>query len=304
MIRRSAALLALSLGLVACGEPVDTGDGRFAYPEDPDSLILRMSTAGGFVPFTVALQQLPEFSLLGDGRVISVAPQIEIYPPPALPGLTVRRIDEGGILSVLEAARQAGLFRGDRRYEYPFVADAGTTTFTLVAGGGKHVVSVYALGIEDGAGLEEPPPDGEGAAPGPTLPPDELEARRALASFRDLLFDLQSWLPEGAVGPEELLRPDRVRVYVVPPVEAPEPGLEQPEVAWPLDAPLAGFGTPLEGSPDVRCGAVSGAELETLLPLFERANELTPWKDASGTFHLVLRPLLPDEPGCPEDFPA
>jgi hypothetical protein len=48
----------------------------------------------------------------------------------------------------------------------------------------------------------------------------------------------------------------------------------------------------------VRCGSVEGADLEELRPLVKEANQLTPWRSGDDVYHLVFRPLLPDESGC------
>jgi hypothetical protein len=54
------------------------------------------------------------------------------------------------------------------------------------------------------------------------------------------------------------------------------------------------------GNPEgTRCGVVSGGELATLLPALQAANQLTYWRSDGVTYQLTLRPLLPDESGCP-----
>jgi hypothetical protein len=169
---------------------------------------------------------------------------------------------------------------GDASYDYRCITDAPTTVFTTDAGGSTSVVSAYALG--DGAGGDCPDVD--------------VEARRTLVEFRDRLGDL-SWLPEGSVGAEEPYVPDEVRLYVLP--YQGQPDLPQEPVAWPLETPLDRFGEPVEGGlEDTRCGVVSGADLETLLPLLQEANDLTPWTSEEKDHRLVIRPLLPDEHGC------
>ena len=41
------------------------------------------------------------------------------------------------------------------------------------------------------------------------------------------------------------------------------------------------------------------AELETLKPAMEQANELTLWRSEGETYAVQLHPLLPDEEACP-----
>lgn len=231
---------------------------------------------------SAALKQVPSFSLYGDGRLVTQGPQIEIYPSPALTSLQVTRVDEEGIQAILRAARSAGLLGPDRHYELPTVLDATTSTFTVVSGGARHVVSAYALGM-----------DGESS-----LPAQEREARRALSEFRAKLFDLRRWLPAGSVGRETQLPFEEIRVFATAGAPPEEPELEQPVIEWPLPSSLAGFGEPLQSRSSMRCGSVEGAELDGLLPRALEANDLTPWRSEGLLYSLVFRPLLPDESGC------
>ena len=72
----------------ACATASGTGNGN-GSTYAPDDLVLRIDVSGGFLAPGVALTHLPMFSLYGDGRVIREGPQIEIYPQPALPAITV-----------------------------------------------------------------------------------------------------------------------------------------------------------------------------------------------------------------------
>ena len=78
--------------------------------------------------------------------MITEGPVTDIYPGSALPNLRVRRLSEEGIQAVLKRAAAAGLLGPDRRYDTMTTSDMPTTVFTLVAGGRRHVVSVYGLG--------------------------------------------------------------------------------------------------------------------------------------------------------------
>lgn len=275
-------------GAAACAKST-TGpggsSGGIEHPMGPNDLVLKVATGGGFVAPATHYKEFPSFALYGDGRLIMQGPQIEIYPGPALPNLQVTRITEDGVQAILEAAKAAGLLGPDQKYEFMTISDAPTTTFTLVAAGSRHVISVYALSEATGAG-------GQG------IPPAELQARQALAGFLGKLGDLGSWLPKGSVSEEGAYTSDGLRIFVLDQAANPEPGLEQKPVDWPLAQPLASFGEPLANGPEGRCGSVSGDELKTLLPLAEKANELTPWRSAGTSYSLVFRPLLPDESGC------
>ncbi len=283
---RSVVAAAMLL-LAACGGVTGggaggtgpTGGGAIAHPTGPDDLVLRVEDVGGFVPVEYALTRVPSWSLFGDGRLIVVGPQIEIYPGPALPNLIVSRISEEGVQAILAAAREAGLMEGDARYHHPCVTDAPTTVFTVVADGRTSRVSADALDLEAGA-----------------CPDVDEEARAALRAFRDRLTDLASWLPTGSIGPEEPYEAEAIRVYVTS--YRGEPDLPQEPIAWPLATPLSRFGDPASALEEARCGVVTGDDLRTLRPLFERANQLTPWESEGERFGLLLRPLLPDERGC------
>jgi hypothetical protein len=286
----AAGFAVLAVFGAACAKSSTTGagsggSGGIEHPMGPNDLVLKVATGGGFVAPAAHYKEFPSFALYGDGRLITQGAQIEIYPGPALPSLQVTRITEDGVQAILEAAKAAGLLGPDRKYEFMTISDAPTTTFTLVAAGSRHVISVYALSEATGAG-------GQG------IPPAELQARQALAGFLGQLGDLGSWLPNGSVSEEGAYTFDELRIFVLDQAPSPDPGLEQKPVDWPLAQPLASFGEPLANGPEGRCGSVSGDELKTLLPLAEKANELTPWRSAGTSYSLVFRPLLPDESGC------
>lgn len=277
-----AALLTM-LTVGCAGIATGRGSDGIEHPTSPNRLVLRVEQGGGFVPIEYALRDVPLFSLYGDGRIVTTGPQIAIYPGPALPNLVVTRISDEGIQAILRAARDAGLLGPDRHYDHPGIADVHTTTFTVVAEGSRHVISAYALGVDDATGL---------------IPEDEREARRKLSDFQAKLSDLRSWLPQGSVGEESSFEFDELRIFVRQASwESPDEGLEQPEIEWPLEEGLAGFGQELNDL-EFRCGSVEGASLATLLPVVQNANELTPWRDGAELYGLVFRPLLPDESGC------
>ncbi|HEX7464910.1 MAG TPA: hypothetical protein VF382_08480 [Actinomycetota bacterium] len=272
------ALLAASCGRTGTGG----GDSSIEHPIGTNDLVLRVDTGGGFVAPSWALKQIPQFSLYGDGRVITEGPQIEIYPGPALPNLVVQTISENGVQAILEAARAAGLMGQDAHYDFPCgVTDAPTTTFALFAAGEKHLVSAYALGMDQGSC--------EGS---------DAEARSKLAAFQAKLSDLSSWLPQGSVGEESSFDPSQLRVYVQPYTGPTDKGLRQRPIDWPLSQPLASFGRSESTFAAMRCGVVGGTDLSLLLPKAERANELTPWRSGGKRYSLVFRPLLPDEHTC------
>lgn len=299
MTRTSIAAAAALLALVgaACADTADTGAGsRSTTPpvdqatdpaKDPGgtTLVLRVATEGGFTPVDYQLTNMPTFSLYGDGTIVTTGPMIEIYPPPALPSLQSQTVDSAGMDAIVAAAIDAGLDSAGDLTDMGSVAiaDAPDTVFTLHADGVDTTVRVYAL-----MALQDRPP---------TMSKEEWEARVALNGLVEDLMDLPSWLPEGSVqGEPAPYTAAGARVYVAD--YQGEQDLAQSPVAWPLEPSLASFGLddPASG---YRCGTVTGEDwTQTLAPLAEGANRLTPWTSDGRRWSLRFRPLLPDERGC------
>lgn len=267
--------------------------GAIGHPTDADELVLRIEQTGGFVPLDALVTRMPGVSLYGDGRFIVTGPQIEIFPPPALPNLLVTELSEEGIQAILQEAQHVGLLDGDATYEDVPVADATTTVFTVNAGGQTSTVSVYALGMGD---------EIEG------ISDEERQIRRKLQEFSARMMDLPRWLPESAiVEPETDYQIERLQLVSQPShlVPVPDPNYDPGHVEWPLSMSLAELGEPyfLEES---RCFVVEGDDAQTLLDALANANTLTRWESDGETYVLHVRPLLPDEEGCnhPDDRPA
>jgi hypothetical protein len=267
------------VALLATGCAQRAASGGTPPPTAGRDLILRIDLGGGFLAPQAQLRQLPVFALYADGRLIVPGPQIEIYPGPALPNLQMRTVSPQGIQAILAAAKAAGLLGPDRRYDTLRVADAPTTTFTLVQDGIRHTVSVQALGFDQ---------------PTPDEPADEVQARAKLSSLQSKLGDLSSWLPAGSLGKESPFRPVEMRVYVF--AYMPPQDLMQKTVDWPLGS-FQGFQS-LPDQAGTRCATITGKDLGQVLTAAGQANELTPWKADGQRWQLVFRPLLPDESGC------
>jgi hypothetical protein len=258
---------------------------RLSTPPEPrlvtKELVLRVDTHGGFLPVGFALTHIPQFSMYADGLIVMEGAQIAIYPGPAISPVYSMRVDEEGLRRIVETARRAGLDGPDRTHELPMVADAGTTTFTFVDDGARHVISAYALGMED-----------------PSIPEDERKARAALLDLQTKLGNVSGWLPEGSLSAEQPF--DYSRLAVIVSTEPPGEQLEQRELTWPLNRTIADLAGPVSGAQMFSCFALGGQDAEGLRPLVARANELTPWQSGGTTYWLRFRPLLPDESGCPE----
>ena len=246
--------------------------------------MLRVETGGGFINPASTLNELPQFSLYGDGTSITPGVQIEIYPGPALSEPIATPLTEEGVQALLLAARGAGLFNDASYTDLGSVgiADAPTTTFTVNADGSTYTTTVYALGE-----LSEKPA---------AMTDAEFEARAKLQAFVAKLGNLGSWLPQGSVGPDQPFEPQGLAIYSGD--YQKDPTLHEPSIDWPLQPALADFGAAVPNLPDMRCGVASGSDLATLMPLARGANQLTPWVSASDRFGLTFRPLLPDQSTC------
>jgi hypothetical protein len=264
------------------------------HPTGADELVLRFDMRGGFVMPTYLVTQLPMFSLFGDGSVVTLGPQILIYPGPALPNLVVTRLTEEGIQTVLRAAQEAGLTDGDHTWQSAGVADAPTTTITANVGGRTSVTAVYALGID---------------TPQPDTTQAERDARASILAFQNQLGGLRGWLPPSAIQgddqpfeikrlqfviqPADEIAPDAGTPTGTPDVTSPQPST----LPWPLSTPLSEWGTPYNLL-NSRCGVVEGADLAPMLEALGKANQLTIWESAGKRYNAYVRPLLPDEDGC------
>jgi hypothetical protein len=253
-------------------EPGATGSGSAA--PDPDGLVLRVRQEGGFLPPERIVGRIPEVSVYADGRVITLGPQIAVYPGPALPNLQVLRLDPAEVGRLVDEATTAGV-RPGADFGRPGVADAPTTVVTVAAADGTRTVSVEALG-------EAQPDD-------PQLTPAQQQARARLAAFVQKLRDMPA-------ADQQPYRPETLAALAQPYAE-PDDGLpEQPgPVAWPGPALPGEY---LNPAVEIGCVTAAGAQLDEVLAVVQNANQNTPWTSGSGRYTVTFRPLLPDESGC------
>jgi hypothetical protein len=279
-------LLPTSLLLVAAFCPTSgaaatrTQQAQIAHPTAPATVVLRVSSSGGFVAPQTNLRALPAFTLYGDGTVIVPGAIPQLFPGPAISPLVKSKLSERQVQALLVRARQAGLLaRGAIGYGgmgAVGISDAPTTTVILNAAG-RHVVrQAYALGA--------------GAAGG-RLSTKQLQARQALARF-------VASLPPGLSGAR--YAPHAIAVYVAPFRGQAQRGAKR--IVWPLASNLAAAGKAVSSGLGYRCVAVTGSEAKTLLATLRTANEQSQWvarAHATRAYEVVARPLLPDQRGCP-----
>lgn len=99
------ALILLAVGVAACG--AEGGDEAGSPQPEDGGLVLKVETVpGGPPPHRVPAQV--SVALYADGRVLLPAPQIMVYPGPALPGFTEARLSEDELERVMVRIEQAG----------------------------------------------------------------------------------------------------------------------------------------------------------------------------------------------------
>jgi hypothetical protein len=253
--------------------------GAIEHPTGAKDVILRYEEGGGFVMPAFLVTQAPIFTLYGDGTIV-------FRPQPADGGLApeggvikevpfrTARLSEDQIQLLLEFAISGGglgLAVKDL-YENPMIADAGTATFTIRAGGLDKQVGVYALGLDD-----------------PQVPD------RALRVAFNRLAERLRTIDQGGSIPTEEYEPHAYRGVLLDGAGMQGP----PPLAWPWpDIDISEFGMP---------GDEQGPVFPTrvMTPDEIAATGVT---DGTGGFQGLLidgpdgklyafaaRPLLPDE---------
>lgn len=265
-MRSKTLFIAMLLSVASCAEP-----GGLGLPEDPEAPVLQVRSEGGFVPVEWALGNGPNYTLLSDGRLIYSGPIIMIFPGPLLPNYQVAQATGEQMRRVLELVEDMGLPQIDHEIDdtnMDMVADANTELITYWdQNGDRHTYGVYALGLEmDG------PETGVNAT----------------------MQELIAFLGEITAGPG-LGEYQGERVRVVAGVASPDQ--ENPDVReWPLGE--TGFS---EWQPVMEGWSckVFGSEI---LEHFTDATEQTVWAhaDEDQPVKLLVRPLHPGEPDCPE----
>ena len=221
--------------------------------------------------------QVPIFTLYGDGTILFRNPMDQ---PPADASFLLRflplktaKLSDDQIQEVLAFAigpGSLGTARGD--YPNPTLADATNATFTLRAGGGEKIVSIYGL-IETGA---------EG--------PDAI-ARRAFIALAERLRNFD----DGGTYPTQAYEPPAYRAYLME-----TSGVVAPLRAWPWpDLKPVDFKEPEDPNAPFRLAqrVLNPAEVEAIGVGDVRGGALGIYLNGPDGKHysLSLRPLLPGE---------
>ncbi|HEX7490610.1 MAG TPA: hypothetical protein VF337_02775 [Candidatus Limnocylindrales bacterium] len=92
--------------------------------------------------------------------------------------------------------------------------------------------------------------------------------------------------------------PVSMRLFAGPAATEDAPSPTPQELNWPIAADPLGAGQPSNG-PGVRCIVIDGADLAAFTVAAAAANANTVWTATSGRYSVSVRPLYPDESGCP-----
>lgn len=285
-MRKLISILGISLLTAACtsagasGSPGATPVPHYNVATGSDQLVLRITSGGGLVPMNVLLTQTPWFALYGDGRIVVRGPATESYPGPLLPNLRQIQVTPAEIQKILAAADQAGLLGPDASFNATDIFDASSTSFTTIVDGKTHSIGAYALGYE-----------------GATMDAAMIEARKRLSGFEDKAGDMPTFLGR-EVSDAGAYDATSMRLFTSPTDLSDPASLTHQVVAWPLsvDPGTAGEATKL---PQTRCLVVTGSDLEAFLTVARKANTLTIWTYGADRYSVSVRPLYPDETGCP-----
>jgi hypothetical protein len=246
------------------------------------TLLLKITSEGGFIAASANLAALPSVAVYTDGRIITPGVVPAIYPGPLVPIPSVRDVGPAGAAEIEAAIRTAGLDKPATGS--PGVpGDTGTTVFTVLLDG-QTTTSRFA---------------NLGGAPGPQPGGSQDPGRAAASDLLDRLND-QTTTWGGSAGTTTTYTPTGYRIFVAPGAPQADPSLSQSPVQWPLSTPLAVFGTPAvpdRGVAGLRTGVVLGPDVATLAPVLASASALTPWESGGSSYTLYVRPLLPDESG-------
>jgi hypothetical protein len=286
-MRRLVSLLTIGLFLAACGSGGATASAPASMPArtygvatGSDQLVLRIASGGGLVPPQYTMTQTPLFALYGDGLIVVKGPVDSKFPGPLLPNLRQMRVTPVEIQRIIAFADAAGLLGPNARFDATNIFDAGTTTFTATVDGQTHTIGAYALGYEV------------------TVADAVLaEARKKLSGFQDKLGDLATFLNREI---SDAAAYDAAATRLFPsPVDASGQGDQTRQtLAWPLsvDPGTSGEATKV---PKTRCLVVTGSEQASFLTIAKTANSQTLWSFGANSYSVLVRPLYPDESGCP-----
>ena len=123
--------------------------GKVDHPTNPTAVVLRIDLTGGFINPAGNLLRAPAFTLYGNNTVVfrpTTDPTGTGMPPFRLAHLSVDQVDALLTNALVRDHLQ------DADVSYPGNPDAGSTVFSIDAGGVKKQVSVFGLNGSPGKG--------------------------------------------------------------------------------------------------------------------------------------------------------
>lgn len=266
-------VLVMSLTLAACGSDnasdetsqpgvTDRPSRESQRPDDGPTPLIELGTEGGFVLVDFSLKRIPQYVLMTDGTLYAPGATPAIFPGPALPDIRTMQVDDEVLADVLQYIQDMGLadvaeLRLDETAQ--LVADAPDTYVIYFDDAGRHKLSVYGLGL------------GEGAS----------DAREAQLTGLIETLDRAASARDG-----ERYSPNRLEVYAL---GADPAETERSSLPWPLDISydeMFGDGEPFG------CVLLEGEEATQVIDVFENADDLTRFDDGIDQRRLVARPLF------------
>jgi hypothetical protein len=264
-MKQLLTVLMLVLVLAACAGNGSTGE--VTVPEDPDRVVLTVTSEGGFVPVEFNLDRMPRYVLMADRTLYFQGPTTLEFPGALLPNVQQTTLPEKAFDEVLSLIGELGLPEIDEEVDNQGaeqIADATTEFITFYDEAGTHRYGFYALDISDAGSTD-----------------------------RLLAIELVQALDQASAnGPATPFHPDRLQVAAGPPMDFDGLGSTEP---WPLSA---SFEEMDEWAFGWRCLELEGEDVDELLAVFESANQATVWDTGSETYTLKARPLLPGETAC------
>ena len=244
-----------------------------ALPTGADEIVLRIFVrANQPDPLSIA-RAFPEFTLYGDGRLITIDRDAE---PGLLGALEEAYLTPEGIRLLAAEWVAAGALEPLDGYGFTGVLDGDSTRFYI---GTEPPVSfsVSDLGSRPGG-------------PGADVTDEQLAARETLTALRSAMRSYEDLVGREIVSGPSPLAPDRVAIVGMPFGVGGESD-------FPFDVTGLGERVETRVSPTT-CLVVDGPDLETLLDTLDEAASLAPWRIDGRQWALVFRPMLPDEAGC------
>ncbi|HEY5520772.1 MAG TPA: hypothetical protein VIK08_08945 [Candidatus Limnocylindrales bacterium] len=234
------------------------------------TLLLEVTTEGGFIAPSAHLGQLPAVVVDTAGNIYTADPNSAGGSLIAL--AVVRSVGASGAAQIMAAIKAAGLDHANATGGGPGNPDAGVTVFSVVVDGQEVLNQISGGGA--------PAPGHPGGSPEPAL---------------DLLARLQD--PGETWGAANVTTtpfvPTAYKVY-----DAPATSGGANAIDWPLSASLATFGKPVTpdlGITGLRTGVVFGDDATKLAAVGGSATSDTVFVSDNEQYQVWIRPLLPPE---------